>query len=69
MIVTAVLLLPGIGVLLLVMSRVEDWLAAAPGAARHARGGRRHLRLVRGGAADAPARPAAKPSPRRAHAA
>ncbi|MEU6534230.1 hypothetical protein ABZ869_34160 [Streptomyces sp. NPDC046928] len=69
MIVTAVLLLPGLGVLLLLMSRVEDWLAAAPGAARHARSGRRHLRLIRGGASDAPARPAAKPSTRRAHAA
>ncbi|MFE5190358.1 hypothetical protein [Streptomyces sp. NPDC056628] len=72
MIVTAVLLLPALGALLLVMSRVEDWLAAAPGAerrARHARDGRRHLRLIRGGAADAPARPEAKPSTHRAHAA
>ncbi|MGV9643907.1 hypothetical protein ACWEGS_14440 [Streptomyces sp. NPDC004822] len=70
MIVTAVLLLPGLGVLLLLMSRVEDWLAAAPGAARHARSGRRHpLRLIRGGASGAPARPAARSSTHRAHAA
>ncbi|MFI8893842.1 hypothetical protein [Streptomyces paradoxus] len=44
MIAVAVLLLPALGVLLFVMDRVEDRLAARPSTARHAR--KRHLRLV-----------------------
>ncbi|MDQ0956866.1 hypothetical protein QFZ66_000744 [Streptomyces sp. B4I13] len=57
----AVLLLPLLSVLLAVMDRVETrLLAPAPAHRRHA-SPRRRLRLIRGGASDAPA-PAA-PSP------
>ncbi|OPG11037.1 hypothetical protein B1R27_00655 [Streptomyces sp. GKU 895] len=43
-IAVAVLLLPGLGLLLYAMDRVEDWMAGRPRAAHRARG--RHLRLV-----------------------
>jgi hypothetical protein len=45
-IVVAASLLPGLGLLLYGMDRVEDWLRNSPSTARHARG--RHLRLVHG---------------------
>ncbi|MEV0126546.1 hypothetical protein AB0I16_34220 [Streptomyces sp. NPDC050703] len=50
MIMVAVLLLPGLALLLLLMVRLEDRLLAPgprPRPARHAR--RHHLRLIRGG--------------------
>lgn len=50
MITVAVLLLPGLALLLLLMARLEDRLLAPgtrPRTARHAR--RHHLRLIRGG--------------------
>ncbi len=49
MITVAVLLLPGLALLLLLMARLEDRLLAPgtrPRTARHAR--RHHLRLIRG---------------------
>ncbi|MET8948869.1 hypothetical protein ABZX30_36490 [Streptomyces sp. NPDC004542] len=50
--VVAVLLLPLLAALLVVMDRVEEHLlGSAPDGPRHA-GGRRHLRLVRGGRRD-----------------
>ncbi|MFI9612036.1 hypothetical protein ACIHCM_10170 [Streptomyces sp. NPDC052023] len=51
MLMLAILLLPGLSLLLIVMSRIEDKLHEAPRPARHARPG--HLRLLRGGAAAA----------------
>ncbi|GAA3962051.1 hypothetical protein GCM10022384_12970 [Streptomyces marokkonensis] len=45
--VVAVLLLPGLGLLLFTMTYLEDRLFGDPGPPRHAR--RRHLRLVPGG--------------------
>ncbi|MBO4253873.1 hypothetical protein [Streptomyces griseorubiginosus] len=48
MIVVAVLVVPLLGGLLVLMDRVEDWLAAAPGPPRHAHA-RRHLKLIPGG--------------------
>ncbi|MFF6803235.1 hypothetical protein [Streptomyces sp. NPDC012616] len=57
----AVLLLPLLSVLLAVMDRVETrLLAPAPAHRRHA-SPRRRLRLVRGGASDAPAPDAPSP--------
>ena len=57
----AVLLLPLLSVLLAVMDRVETrLLAPAPAHRRHA-SPRRRLRLIRGGASDAPAPVAASP--------
>ncbi|ANJ10755.1 hypothetical protein LZP81_12940 [Streptomyces parvulus] len=47
MVYVAVLLLPGVGLLLFTMTYLEDRLFAEPVAARHAR--RRHLRLLPGG--------------------
>ncbi|MFE5393991.1 hypothetical protein ACFQ9U_05440 [Streptomyces sp. NPDC056568] len=50
MVVVAVLLLPGLGLLLYTMTCLEDRLFADPDStARHAR--RRHLRLIPGGGA------------------
>ncbi|MEV7994724.1 hypothetical protein AB0O67_23235 [Streptomyces sp. NPDC086077] len=43
----AILLLPGLSLLLIVMSRIEDTLHEDPQPARHARRSR-HLRLVHG---------------------
>ncbi|MEV5017736.1 hypothetical protein ACIGW1_31660 [Streptomyces sp. NPDC053780] len=55
MVYVAVLLLPGVGLLLFTMTYLEDRLFADPVPARHAR--RRHLRLLPGGRGqDAPAR-------------
>jgi len=68
-IVTAVLLLPALGLLLVVMDRVEDWLPTASPSLRHTRE-RRHLKLIPGEAGESPSRPAAtEASERRAHAA
>ncbi|MFD5804283.1 hypothetical protein [Streptomyces sp. NPDC127020] len=54
MVYVAVLLLPGVGLLLFTMTYLEDRLFADPVPARHAR--RRHLRLLPGGRGqDAPA--------------
>ncbi|MFF7604442.1 hypothetical protein [Streptomyces parvulus] len=47
MVYVAVLLLPGVGLLLFTMTYLEDRLFAEPVPARHAR--RRHLRLLPGG--------------------
>ncbi|MFB7084348.1 hypothetical protein [Streptomyces sp. NPDC056296] len=61
MVTVAVLLLPGLGLLLFTMTYLEDRLFGDPGpAARHAR--RRHLRLVPGGRAEE-ASPARNPEP------
>ncbi|MFD4262561.1 hypothetical protein ACFWR9_34295 [Streptomyces sp. NPDC058534] len=64
MVYVAVLLLPGLGLLLFTMTYLEDRLFADPVPARPAR--RRHLRLLMGGRGqDSPARlpePAAPPS-------
>ncbi|MFB9464703.1 hypothetical protein [Streptomyces cinereospinus] len=49
MLTLAVLLLPGLSLLLIVMSRIEDNLRQDPHPARHARP--RHLRLLPGGRA------------------
>ncbi|GGT33783.1 hypothetical protein [Streptomyces chromofuscus] len=49
MLTLAVLLLPGLSLLLVVMSRIEDTLQREPHPARHARP--RHLRLLPGGKA------------------
>ncbi|MFH8976178.1 hypothetical protein [Streptomyces sp. NPDC017890] len=62
MAIVAVLLLPGLGLLLFTMTYLEDRLFGdpAPAPARHAR--RRHLRLVPGGRTrEAP--PARNPEP------
>jgi hypothetical protein len=63
----AVLLLPGLGLLLFAMTYLEDRLFGDPGPPRHA--GRRHPRLLPGGGAgDSPAprpRPAERGSPDR----
>ncbi|MFG3322854.1 hypothetical protein ACGF3J_32845 [Streptomyces sp. NPDC048171] len=65
MVYVAVLLLPGVGLLLFTMTYLEDRLFADPVPARHAR--RRHLRLLPGGRGqDAPAR---LPEPAAAHSA
>ncbi|MEU1874416.1 hypothetical protein RKD37_001006 [Streptomyces ambofaciens] len=48
MITVAVLLLPGLGLLLFAMTCLEDRLFRDPAPPRHAR--RRHLRLLPGGA-------------------
>ncbi|MFF8097186.1 hypothetical protein [Streptomyces sp. NPDC016675] len=54
MVVVAVLLLPGLGLLLYTMTCLEDRLFGDPDStARHAR--RRHLRLIPGGGAGGPA--------------
>lgn len=53
MIVVAVLLLPGLGLLLFAMTCLEDRLFGDPDPARHARR-RRHLRLLPGGTAGPP---------------
>ncbi|WP_328564110.1 hypothetical protein [Streptomyces coelicoflavus] len=47
MVTVAVLLLPGLGLLLFTMTYLEDRLFGDPGPPRHAR--RRHLRLLPGG--------------------
>ncbi|MGW0812285.1 hypothetical protein ACWD00_03325 [Streptomyces viridiviolaceus] len=47
MVTVAVLLLPGLGLLLFAMTCLEDRLLGDAGPARHAR--RRHLRLIPGG--------------------
>ncbi|PPS85946.1 hypothetical protein [Streptomyces sp. MH60] len=47
MVVVAVLLLPGLGLLLFAMTCLEDRLFGDPAPPRHAR--RRHLRLLPGG--------------------
>ncbi|MGW5784564.1 hypothetical protein [Streptomyces sp. BK208] len=47
MVVVAVLLLPGLGLLLFTMTYLEDRLLRDPGPPRHARRG--HLRLLPGG--------------------
>ncbi|MFA3878343.1 hypothetical protein ABS735_32615 [Streptomyces sp. MMCC 100] len=47
MVIVAVLLLPGLGLLLFTMTYLEDRLFGDPGPPRHAR--RRHLRLLPGG--------------------
>ncbi|MEU3897283.1 hypothetical protein [Streptomyces sp. NPDC045251] len=47
MVTVAVLLLPGLGLLLFTMTYLEDWLFGDPEPPRHAR--RRHLRLLPGG--------------------
>ncbi|MFE9702755.1 hypothetical protein [Streptomyces sp. NPDC005930] len=47
MVVVAVLLLPGLGLLLFTMTYLEDRLFRDPGPPRHARRG--HLRLLPGG--------------------
>lgn len=47
MVTVAVLLLPGLGLLLFAMTYLEDRLLDDAGPARHAR--RRHLRLIPGG--------------------
>ncbi|MET7325841.1 hypothetical protein [Streptomyces sp. NPDC005549] len=47
MVTVAVLLLPGLGLLLFAMTRLEDRLFGDPAPPRHAR--RRHLRLLPGG--------------------
>ncbi|MGZ3119203.1 hypothetical protein [Streptomyces sp. H62] len=53
MVVVAVLLLPGLGLLLYTMTCLEDRLFGDPDpTARHAR--RRHLRLIPGGGAGGP---------------
>ncbi|AKZ59739.1 conserved exported protein of unknown function [Streptomyces ambofaciens ATCC 23877] len=60
MVVVAVLLLPGMGLLLFTMTCLEDRLFGDPDpTARHAR--RRHLRLIPGGRAGSPA--ARRPGP------
>ncbi|MFG3658667.1 hypothetical protein [Streptomyces sp. NPDC047706] len=51
MLMLAILLLPGLSLLLIAMSRIEDKLHEVSRPARHARRG--HLRLLRGGAAAA----------------
>ncbi|MFF9162109.1 hypothetical protein ACF081_17825 [Streptomyces longwoodensis] len=48
MMVIAVLVLPALGLTLLLMDRVENWMSGPSTAPRHA-GGRRHLRLLPGG--------------------
>ncbi|MEV5883935.1 hypothetical protein AB0L74_14625 [Streptomyces sp. NPDC052020] len=68
MIVVAVLLLPTLALTLLLVDRVEDWLSAPSPVPRHARG-RRHLRLVQGGARKPVARPTAASNEGRAEAA
>ncbi|MGV9884115.1 hypothetical protein [Streptomyces sp. NPDC003006] len=59
MIAVAVLLLPGLALLLFMMVRLEDGLLAAEGevpSTRHARHARRqHLRLIHGGSDASPA--------------
>ncbi|MFJ7768395.1 hypothetical protein ACIQ1J_08290 [Streptomyces sp. NPDC097107] len=60
MVIVAVLLLPGMGLLLFTMTYLEDRLFGDAGQARHSR--RRHLRLVPGGRAEE-ARPARNPEP------
>ncbi|MGW2823568.1 hypothetical protein ACWC24_21630 [Streptomyces sp. NPDC001443] len=57
MIVVAVLLLPLLSALLIVMDRVEDHMLRPADARRRHAGGRRHLRLVRGGRRDAQENP------------
>ncbi|MFG3101943.1 hypothetical protein ACGFZL_15695 [Streptomyces sp. NPDC048182] len=59
MIIVAVVLLPGLGLLLYAMTSLEDRMFAAPGPgpARHAR--KRHLRLLPGGRGDEAAAPGA----------
>ncbi|MFI1759939.1 hypothetical protein [Streptomyces sp. NPDC020571] len=47
MVTVAVLLLPGLGLLLFAMTSLEDRLFGEPAPPRHAR--RRHLRLLPGG--------------------
>ncbi|MET9197031.1 hypothetical protein ABZX60_27490 [Streptomyces olivaceus] len=63
MITVAVLILPGLGLLLFSMTCLEDRLFADPGPPRHARRG--HLRLLPGGRAlgGAPAAEPADPVP------
>ncbi|MEU6064856.1 MULTISPECIES: hypothetical protein [Streptomyces] len=68
MIVVAVLVLPVLSLLLLVMSRVEDWLNTGSRVPRHAHA-RRHLKLTFRGASDSRGRSAAGPSPQRTRAA
>ncbi|MGA4846857.1 hypothetical protein ACOBQB_11520 [Streptomyces sp. G5(2025)] len=63
MIAVAVLLLPGLALLLFVVVRLEDGLLDAEGrtsSARHAR--RRHLRLIPGGSDVSPAMASVSPS-------
>ncbi|MDG9689182.1 hypothetical protein ACH4NS_16100 [Streptomyces mutabilis] len=59
MVTVAVLLLPGLGLLLFTMTYLEDRLFGDPEPPRHAR--RRHLRLIRGGRDTAS--PARRPKP------
>lgn len=48
MMVIAVLVLPALGLTLLLMDRVENWMSGPSATPRHA-GARRHLRLIPGG--------------------
>ncbi|WP_031046382.1 hypothetical protein [Streptomyces sp. NRRL F-5650] len=64
MVTVAVLLLPGLGLLLFSMTYLEDRLFGDPGPPRHAR--RRHLRLVPGGRGHRS--PAPRPEPAQARA-
>jgi hypothetical protein len=56
--VIAVLVLPALGLTLLLMDRVENWMSGPSTAPRHA-GARRHLRLLHGGGQSATASRAA----------
>ncbi|MFJ6070400.1 hypothetical protein ACIQFU_06050 [Streptomyces sp. NPDC093065] len=62
MVTVAVLLLPGLGLLLFTMTYLEDRLFGDPGPPRHAR--RRHLRLLPGGRSHHS--PGPRPEPARA---
>ncbi|NEB18186.1 hypothetical protein, partial [Streptomyces coelicoflavus] len=64
MVTVAVLLLPGLGLLLFTMTYLEDRLFGDPGPPRHAR--RRHLRLLPGGRDHRS--PGPRPEPGEAHA-
>ncbi|KOU03582.1 MULTISPECIES: hypothetical protein [Streptomyces] len=64
MVTVAVLLLPGLGLLLFSMTYLEDRLFGDPGPPRHAR--RRHLRLIPGGRSHRSADP--RPQPAQVHA-
>ncbi|MEU9071647.1 hypothetical protein AB0E06_38225 [Streptomyces sp. NPDC048109] len=64
MVTVAVLLLPGLGLLLFGMTCLEDRLFGDPAPPRHAR--HRHLRLIPGGRSHRSPRP--RPETARAHA-
>ncbi|MER6222619.1 hypothetical protein ACWCYL_34150 [Streptomyces sp. 900105755] len=65
MVVTAVLLLPALGLLLLAMDRFEDWLPADSASPRNARE-RRRLQLIPGDGSGSPSPAAAGASGRHA---